>query len=60
VERGRGGSTLNEFVKDRKPKIKLDYLPERAAKRELTREECETLLRAIGQEIRKPAVEYFL
>jgi hypothetical protein len=31
-----------------------------AAEKELTRKECETLLRAIGQKIRKLAVEYFL
>jgi hypothetical protein len=52
--------TLNEFLKNRKPKIRLDFLLEKAAEKELTREECETLLRAIGQKIRKLAVEYFL
>jgi hypothetical protein len=52
--------TLNEFLKNRKPKIMLDFLLEEAAKKELTREECEVLLRAIGQKIRKLAVEYFL
>jgi hypothetical protein len=52
--------TLAEFLKNRKPKIRLDYLLEQAAKKELTREECEVLLRAIGQKIRKLAVEYYL
>jgi hypothetical protein len=52
--------TLNEFLKNRKPKIMLDFLLDEAAKKELTREECEVLLRAIGQKIRKLAVEYFL
>jgi hypothetical protein len=33
---------------------------EDAAGKELTREECETLLVAIGQKIRKLAIEYFL
>jgi hypothetical protein len=52
--------TLTEFLKNRKPKIRLDFLLEKAAKKELTREECEVLLRAIGQKIRKLAIEYFL
>jgi hypothetical protein len=52
--------TLTEFLKNRKPKIKLDYLLEEAAGRELTREECEALLVAIGKKIRKLAIEYFL
>ena len=52
--------TLNEFLTNRKPKIRLDFLLEKAARKELTREECEVLLRAIGQKIRKLAVEYYL
>jgi hypothetical protein len=52
--------TLAEFLANRKPKIRLDFLLEKAARRELTREECETLLRAIGQKIRKLAIEYYL
>jgi hypothetical protein len=52
--------TLTEFLKNRKPKILLDFLLEEAADKELTREECEVLLRAIGQKIRKLAIEYFL
>jgi hypothetical protein len=52
--------TLTEFLKNRKPKIKLDYLLEEAAGRELTREECEALLVAIGKKIRALAIEYFL
>jgi hypothetical protein len=52
--------TLTEFLKNRKPKIRLDYLLEEAAKKELTREECEVLLRAIGKKIRALAIEYFL
>jgi len=52
--------TLTEFLKNRKPKIKLDYLLEEAAGRELTREECEALLVAIGKKIRKLAIEFFL
>jgi hypothetical protein len=45
--------TLTGFLRNRKPKIK-------AAGKELTREECEVLLTAIGKKIRKLAVEYFL
>jgi hypothetical protein len=52
--------TLTEFLKNRKPKIRLDYLLEDAARKELTREECELLLGAIGKKIRSLAVEYFL
>jgi hypothetical protein len=52
--------TLNEFLKNRKPKIKLDYLLEEAAGRELTREECEEVLVAIAKKIKKLAMEYFL
>jgi hypothetical protein len=52
--------TLSEFLRNRKAKIRLDFLLEKAVEKELTREECETLLRAIGQKIRKLAVEYFL
>jgi hypothetical protein len=52
--------TLNEFLADKKPKIRLDYLLEEAEGRKLTREECETLLGAIGRKIRKLAVEHFL
>jgi hypothetical protein len=52
--------TLTEFLANRKPKIRLDYLLEEAAEKKLTREECEVLLVAIGQKIRKLAVEYFL
>jgi hypothetical protein len=52
--------TLTEFLKNRKPKIFLDYLLEDAAKKELTREECEVLLVAIGKKIRALAIEYFL
>jgi hypothetical protein len=52
--------TLAEFLKNRKPKILSDYLLEKAAEKELTREECETLLVAIGQKLRKLAIEYFL
>lgn len=52
--------TLDEFLANRKPKIKLDYLLEEAAGKELTREECEILLRAIGKKIRALAVEFYL
>jgi hypothetical protein len=52
--------TLTKFLENRKPKIFLDYRLEEAAGKELTREECEILLRGIGQKIRKLAVEYFL
>jgi hypothetical protein len=52
--------TLTEFLTNRKPKIRLDFMLEEAAEKELTREECETLLRAIGQKIRKLAIEYYL
>jgi hypothetical protein len=52
--------TLTEFLRNRKPKIFVDFLLEDAAGKELTREECETLLRAIGQKIRALAIEYFL
>jgi hypothetical protein len=52
--------TLNEFLKNRKPKIRLDYLLEEAAGKKLTREECEALLVAIGKKIRALAIEYFL
>jgi len=52
--------TLTEFLANRKPNIRLDYLLEEAAEKKLTREECEVLLRAIGKMIRKLAVEYFL
>jgi hypothetical protein len=52
--------TLTEFLKNRKPKILSDYLLEEAAGKELTREECEVLLVAIGKKIRALAVEYFL
>jgi hypothetical protein len=51
--------TLTEFPKNRKLKIMVDYLLEEAAEKELTREECETLLVAIGQKLRKLAIEYF-
>jgi len=34
--------------------------PPLQAKKKLTREECEVLLRAIGKKIRKLAVEYYL
>jgi hypothetical protein len=52
--------TLTEFLRNRKPKIRLDFLLEEAAGKKLTREECEVLLVAIGKKIRKLAVEYFL
>jgi hypothetical protein len=52
--------TLTEFLANRKPKIMVDFLLEDAAEKKLTREECEVLLRAIGQKIRKLAIEYFL
>ena len=52
--------TLNEFLTNRKPKIRLDFLLEDEAQKKLTREECEVLLTAIGKKIRKLAVEYFL
>jgi hypothetical protein len=52
--------TLTEFLKNRKPKILSDYLLEEAAGKELTREECEVLLVAIGKKIRALAIEYFL
>ena len=52
--------TLNEFMANRKPKIRLDYLLEEAENRKLTREECEALLVGIGQTIRRLAIEYFL
>jgi hypothetical protein len=52
--------TLTEFLKNRKPKILLDYLLEKAAEKKLTRVECDTLLVAIGQKIRKLAIEWFL
>jgi hypothetical protein len=52
--------TLNEFLANRKPKILVDFVLEQAAGKELTREECEVLLRAIGQKIKKLAVEYIL
>ena len=52
--------TLTEFLRNGKPKIKVDFQLEKAAGKELTREECEVLLTAIGKKIRKLAVEYFL
>jgi hypothetical protein len=52
--------TLTEFLANRKPKILVDFLLEEAAGKKLTREECETLLVAIGKKIRALAVEYFL
>ncbi len=52
--------TLNEYLANRKPKIKADYLLEQVAGRELTREECEGLLRAIGRKLPALAIKYFL
>ena len=52
--------TLTEFLRNRKPKIRLDFMLEEAAGKELTREECEVLLTAIGKKIRKLAAECYL
>ena len=52
--------TLTEFLANKKPKIRLDFMLEEAARKELTREECEGLLTAIGKKIRKLAIEHFL
>jgi hypothetical protein len=43
--------TLTEFLRNRKPKIRLDFLLEEVAGKELTREKCEVLQRAIGRRL---------
>jgi hypothetical protein len=52
--------TIREFTANRQPRTMADRIIEEAVGERLTREQCDTLLRTVGQRLREGAIEKFL